>query len=57
MRICMARKMLVVEVSGVPRLDWMYDVKVALGNRSRDDCRGCTTIRKDRKEWRALVRM
>ena len=57
---CMAR-MLMAEVSWRlvrrrPRLDWMDDVKVALGNRGMtvEAARQCA---KDRKEWRALVYM
>ena len=51
----MARRVLMAEVSGGrirwrPRLGWMHDVKVAMGN--RNDCGGGP---KDRKEWRALV--
>ena len=43
-------------VRGKPRLGWMDDVKVALGNRGMmvEAARQCAT---DRKEWRALVRM
>ena len=51
----MARRVLMAEVSGGrvrgrPRLGWMDDVKVALGNRGM-------TMAKDRKEWRALEHM
>ena len=43
-------------VRGRPRLVWMDDVKVALGNRGMtvEAARQCA---KDRKEWRALVHM
>ena len=54
----MARRVLVAEVSGSrvrrrPRLGWMDDVKVALGNRGMtvEAARQCA------KEWRALVHM
>ena len=57
----MARRVLMAEVSGGrvrgrPRLGWMDDVKVTLGNRGMtvDPARQCG---KDRKEWRALVHM
>ena len=57
----MARRVLMAEVSGGrvrvrPRLGWMYGVKVALGNRGMtvEAARQCA---KDRKEWRALVRL
>ena len=60
-KYCMARKVLMAEVSGGrvrgrPRLGWMYGVKVALGNRGMtvESARQCA---KDRKEWRALVHM
>ena len=38
----------------IPRLGWMDDVKVALGNRGMtvEAARQCA---KDQKEWRALV--
>ena len=55
----MAKRVLMAEVSGGrvrgrPRLGWMDDVKVALGNRGNpvEAARQCT---KDRKAWRALV--
>ena len=58
---CMARRVLMAEVSGVwvrgrPRLGWMDGVKVALGNREMtvEAARQCA---KDQKEWRALVHM
>ena len=43
-------------VRGRPMLGWMDDVKVALDNRGMtvEAARQCA---KDRKEWRALVRM
>ena len=57
----MARRMLMTEVSGRqvrgrPRLSWMNDVKVVLGNRiiTVEAARQCE---KNRKEWRALVHM
>ena len=58
----MASRVLVTEVSGGrvrgrPRLGWMDDVKVALGNREMivEAAQECA---KDRKEWRrALVHM
>ena len=57
----MARRMLMAEVNGGrvrgrPRLGWMDDVKVALGNRGMtvEAARQCE---KDWKEWRALVHM
>ena len=57
----MARRVLMAEVSGErvrgrPRLGWMDGVKVALGNRgtTAEAARQCA---KDRKSWRALVRM
>ena len=57
----MARRVLMAEVSGGrvkgrPRLGWMDDVKVALGNRGMtvEAARQCA---KDRKEWRAMVHM
>ena len=57
----MARKVLMAEVSGGrvrgrPRLGWMDDVKVALGNKvmTVEAARHCA---KDRKAWRALVHM
>ena len=56
-----ARRVLMAEVSGGrvlgrPRLGWMDDVKVALGNKGMmvESARQCT---KDRKAWRALVHM
>ena len=55
----MPRRVLMAEVSGVrvrgrPRLGWMDDVKVSLGNRGMtvEAARQCA---KDRKAWRALV--
>ena len=57
----MARRVLMAEVRGGgvrrrPMLGWMDGgVKVAL--RQRSDGRGCTSMREDRKEWRALVHM
>ena len=52
----MARRMLMAEVSGGPRLGWMDGVKVALGNRGMtvEAARQCV---KDRKAWRYLVHM
>ena len=57
----MARRVLMAyvrggRVRGRPRLGWMDDVKVALGNRGMavEAARQCA---KDRKEWRALVHM
>ena len=57
----MARKVLMADVSrgrvrGRPRLGCMDGVKVAFGNRGMtvEAARQCA---KDRKEWRALVRM
>ena len=57
----MARRVLMAKVSGGrvrgrPRLCWMDGVNVALGNRGMtvEAARQCA---KDRKEWRALVRM
>ena len=55
----MARRVLMAEVSGGrvrgrPRLGWMDGVKVALGNRRKNDGGG---FAKDRKVWRALVHM
>ena len=57
----MDRRVLMAEVSGGrvkgrPRLGWMDDVKVALGNRGMtvEAARQCA---KDRKEFRALVHM
>ena len=57
----MARSLLMAEVSGGrvrrrPRLRWMDDVKVALGNRGMtvEAARQCA---KDQKEWSALVHM
>ena len=52
----MARKVLMAEVSGRPRLGWMDGVKVALGDRgmTMEAARQCA---KDRKAWRALVNM
>ena len=57
----MARRVLMAKVSmgrvrGRPRLGWMDDVKVALGNRGMkvEAARQCE---KDRKEWRALLHM
>ena len=57
----MARWVLMTEVSrgwvrGRQRLDWMDDVKVALGNigMTEEAARQCA---KDQKEWRALVLM
>ena len=57
----MARRVLMAEVSGRwvrgrPWLGWMDGVKVALGNRGMtvEAARQCA---KDRKAWRALVRM
>ena len=43
-------------VRGRPRLSWMDDVKMALGNREMtvEAARQCA---KDRKEWKALVHM
>ena len=46
----MARRVLMAEVSGGrvrgrQRLGWMDGVKVALGNRSRNDGGGCATMR------------
>ena len=56
-----ARRELIAKVSGGrvrgrPRLGWMDGPKVALGNRGMTvkSERQCT---KDRKEWRAMVRM
>ena len=56
---CMARRVLMAEVSGVrvrgrPGLGWMSGVKVALGNRGMtvEAARQCA---KHRKAWRALV--
>ena len=57
----MARRVLIAEVSGGrvrgrPRLGWMDDVKVSLGNRGMtvEAARQCA---KGRKEWRALVHL
>ena len=57
----MARRVLMANVSGGrvrgrPRLSWMDDVKVALGNRGMtvEAARQCA---KDWKAWRALVHM
>ena len=57
----MARRVLMAEVSGGrirwrPRLGWMDDVKVALGNRgmTTEAARQCA---KDHKKWRSLVHM
>ena len=43
-------------VRGMPRLGWMDDVKVALGNRGTmvKAAQQCT---KNEKEWRALLHM
>ena len=57
----MTRRVLMAEVierlvRGKPRLGWLDDVKVALGNRGLtvEAARQCA---KDRKKWRALVHM
>ena len=58
----MARRVLMTEVSGGrvrgrPRLGWMDDVKVALGNNRGMTVEATRQCAKDRKEWRALVHM
>ena len=58
---CMARRVLMAEVvggrvRGRPRLGWMDDVKVALGNRGMM-VEAVRQSVKDRKAWRALVHM
>ena len=58
---CMARRVLMVEVSGArvlgrPRFGWMNGVKVALGNRGVT-VEAAGQYAKDRKKWRALVHM
>ena len=55
----MATRVLMAEVSGgmvrgIPMLDWMDSVKVALGNRGMTVEAACQCA-KDRKEWRALL--
>ena len=55
----MVRRVLMAEVSGGrvrgrPRLGWMDEVKVALGNRGMT-VEAAGQGMKDRKEWRALV--
>ena len=57
----MARRVMIAEVSGGrvrgrPRLGWMDDVKVALGNRGMT-VEAAHQRAKDRKEWRVLVHM
>ena len=54
-----ATRVLMAEVSGgmvrgIPMLDWMDGVKVALGNRGMTVEAACQCA-KDRKEWRALL--
>ena len=56
---CMARKMIMSEVSGVwvrgrQRLGWMDGVKVGLGNRGMT-VEAAHQFAKDQKEWKALV--
>ena len=43
-------------VRGRPRLGWMDSIKVAY-RQQRNDAGGCSTMRKDREERRALVHM
>ena len=55
----MARRVLMVEVSGGrvrgrPRVGWIYDEKVALGNRGMT-VEAAPQSAKVRKEWRDLV--
>ena len=57
----LARRVMMAEViggrvRGRPRFGWMEGVKVALGNRGMTVEAGRRCAR-DRKEWRALVRM
>ena len=52
----MARRVLMAEVSGRPRLGWMDGVKVALGNRGMT-VEAARQWAKDPKAWRALVHM